>query len=140
MIIFYSPSKNACYPEEFKQLYQEANTWPNDVIKITEEEYRVFFLDTQPPGKVRGYDVSSGFKWINSDSLLNPDQIIQMERFWRDSELKRADEELNKVQDSDPNAKGSVADWRNYRKLLRALPDHPSFPSASARPTAPDSV
>lgn len=60
------------------------------------------------------------------------------ERSWRDVELIRADIELNKVQDSDPKSKGSVSAWREYRKALRAWPEHQDFPDKSKRPVAPD--
>lgn len=59
------------------------------------------------------------------------------ERSWRDAELVRADEELNKVQDADPKAKGTVADWRTYRKALRNYPSVEGFPSKDLRPVSP---
>jgi len=69
----------------------------------------------------------------------HPDPGVS-ERVWRDAELARADVELFKVQDSDPKAVGSVADWRQYRKELRAWPEHEGFPSKANRPKAPDAV
>lgn len=66
------------------------------------------------------------------------EQQIQEERVWRNAELSRADIELNKVQDSDPNAVGIVGDWRTYRKELRAWPESPDFPDSTKRPVAPD--
>lgn len=60
------------------------------------------------------------------------------ERTWRNNELFRSDIELNKVQDSDPKATGSVSDWRGYRKALRDWPDSNNFPNNEFRPKAPD--
>lgn len=60
------------------------------------------------------------------------------ERVWRNIEINRADIELNKVQDSDPKAKGAVSQWREYRKALRAWPEHADFPNKEKRPVAPD--
>ena len=60
------------------------------------------------------------------------------ERAWRDSELIRSDIELYKVQDSDPKAVGTVAGWREYRKALRAWPEHKDFPNKEKRPASPD--
>lgn len=60
------------------------------------------------------------------------------ERVWRDKELLRADIELYKVQDSDPKAVGSVAQWREYRKALRSYPESEGFPNKDKRPVAPD--
>lgn len=64
------------------------------------------------------------------------EQLVSIERAWRDSELYRADIELNKVQDG--MGAGSVASWREYRCLLRDWPEHASFPDSSFRPVAPD--
>ena len=61
-----------------------------------------------------------------------------IERAWRDSELIRADIELYKVQDIDPKAVGTVAGWREYRKALRAWPEHKDFPNKEKRPVSPD--
>lgn len=61
-----------------------------------------------------------------------------IERYWRDSELIRSDIELYKVQDSDPKAVGTVAGWREYRKALRAWPEHKDFPNKEKRPVSPD--
>lgn len=62
----------------------------------------------------------------------------ERERGWRNKELSRSDIELNKVQDSDPKAIGTVSQWRDYRKYLRAWPEKPEFPQTAFRPKAPD--
>jgi hypothetical protein len=71
---------------------------------------------------------------------LNPEQsvesLIAIERYWRDSELTRADIELNKAQDGDGT--GSVRAWREYRKSLRVYPEVEGFPVSGLRPKAPD--
>ena len=58
-------------------------------------------------------DVQVG--WVYSGGVYAPKQksseeLAREERIWRDAELIRADEELNKVQDSDPKAVGTVGD------------------------------
>jgi hypothetical protein len=63
--------------------------------------------------------------------------LAVVERNWRDSELINADIELNKVQDSDPKATGTVSDWRTYRKALRAWPEDKNFPKQEFRPKSP---
>lgn len=59
-----------------------------------------------------------------------------VERQWRNFELIRADEELNKVQDADPKAKGTVTQWREYRRSLRQYPESEGFTSGN-RPVSP---
>lgn len=73
-------------------------------------------------------------KWVKQEHTQDPLEEV----LWRNSELARADVELNKVQDSDQSAIGSVADWRAYRKSLRAWPECKDFPCVSSRPKAPD--
>jgi hypothetical protein len=63
---------------------------------------------------------------------------VSVEKFWRDSELCRADIELNKAEDSDDAS--VVKGWRDYRKLLRAYPEVKGFPDSGLRPLAPDAT
>lgn len=57
-----------------------------------------------------------------------------IERAWRDSELTKADIEVNKAVDSAHPAESA---WRQYRVALRDWPQSPEFPDSSARPAAP---
>jgi hypothetical protein len=106
---------------------------PPDCIAITEDEYRgLILLQDQGMGISHGSDG----KPEATDQSLIIDPVS--ERFWRNLELCRADIELYKVQDSDSKAKGSVSDWRNYRKMLRGWPESLDFPNKEFRPKAPD--
>ena len=69
-------------------------------------------------------------------SSLDMEKLL--ERGWRNKELVRSDIELNKVQDTDPQAKGTVSQWREYRKALRAWPENKDFPNKGKRPVSPD--
>ena len=87
---------------------------------------------------------SSGFEIKSKDGLPvlvarnSPVSFELDERLWRNKELSRVDIELYKVQDSDPKAFGTVSQWREYRKALRAWPEHKEFPNKEFRPVAPD--
>lgn len=99
-------------------------------------------------GEIFAYETSVAVKdnnlvEVSEDEALVPiiqDNTEAEERLWRDSELARADIELYKVQDSDPKAKGSVSEWREYRKALRAYPESEVFPNQESRPVAPDAA
>ena len=106
---------------------------PEDSVEITEQEYQQLFED-QTVGKLIVPD-SNGYPIAVTVSPTLED-LKAIERGWRNSELSYADIELNKVQDSDPKAKGTVSDWRNYRKELRAYPDTLDFPQG-IRPISP---
>lgn len=135
MKYFYSKEKDSFYPEEYKSLYLKNNTWSKDSVEVSEENFVKFSLDASPAGKKRHFQ-DGVFVWI--DDILTEEQATYGEKLWRDYELKRCDIELNKVQDSDPKASGSVSDWRTYRKALRAWPENPNFPNKEFRPPSPD--
>lgn len=103
---------------------------------------------------VFAYETEEDRKKFGSPTLveMSAEEVVQhtakpktdttefQERLWRDSELSRADIELYKVQDSDPKSKGSVSEWREYRKALRAYPESEGFPNQESRPVAPDAA
>lgn len=66
--------------------------------------------------------------------LLDP---VTAARAWRDTELARADVCLLKAEDGD--GVGTVSEWREYRKALRAWPEAEGFPADSSKPKSPDS-
>lgn len=78
--------------------------------------------------------------WLSAGNepipLENPtvEELKAIERGWRDSELLKADIEVNKAVDS---AHPSESAWRQYRVALRYWPQSPEFPNASTRPVAP---
>lgn len=75
-------------------------------------------------------------KIVLKDFVIPTADYPEIERSWRDSELKRADVELLKAEDDD--GVGTPQQWRAYRKALRAWPEHADFPQKKSRPTAPD--
>lgn len=97
-------------------------------------------------GSMAVYDFTTGkYKKVSNTNLVITDagpQLISndvMERAWRDSELARADIELNKSEDGDGVA--TPAEWRAYRIALRAYPDTEGFPdNTQLRPIAPTGV
>lgn len=92
--------------------------------------------------RMEGDKLESG-EWIggwvdDGPAPLNSESLEFVERLWRDGELKRADIELNKVQDG--VGVGTVSAWRTYRCLLRDWPENEHFPDASKRPVGPDAL
>lgn len=136
MKYFYSEVSNSFYPEDIKDLYDISGTWPSDAIEVEYSVFKQFSLDLAPIGKVRNYSSILGIHWVDTPPLVG-EELSLSERMWRDEELKRVDEELNKVQDADPKAKGTVSEWRQYRKSLRAYPETEGFPNKESRPISP---
>lgn len=126
--VYFDPSSGGFYQSDIHKII------PNSAIEIT-NEYRWNLLQGQSEGME--IVVESGEVFLREPIQAESD-LIAVERNWRDAELKRADIELYKVQDSDSNAIGSVAAWRDYRKSLRSWPEHSKFPTKEQRPMAPD--
>lgn len=130
MTIYYSESTKGFYDTD---LHDKAQI-PDNAIELSHEDhFRI--LEEQSHGKV--ITVVNGVV-TTKDPVLTEAQLSNIERQWRNTELSRADIELNKVQDG--MGVCTVAAWREYRCALRVLPQHPAFPSISARPVAPDAV
>lgn len=54
----YSPSKNAFYPDELKQVYIDAETFPDDTVEVSDDVWLEFAGNHPPEGKQRaaGHD------------------------------------------------------------------------------------
>lgn len=132
MRYLYSPSTNCFYLKEDLKLYKASNNLPLDLVEASSEDFHQYAIKTAPEGKVRGW-VDGKLTWV--DRKVDASFV---EAIWMEKELNRAREELEKVQDSDPSAIGSVTNWRDYRKSLRSWPESENFPNKAYRPTAPD--
>lgn len=128
MINYYSASAQGFFTSEVN-----GENIPSDCVEIT-EEYKAYLLSSESSAKKIAPD-ESGYPVI-VDAVLSDENRVMIERAWRDSELIQADVELNKVQDADPKAIGTVAQWRQYRKELRAYPESEGF-SSGIRPVSP---
>lgn len=132
MVIYFSETSMACYPEEFKDEYEASGSWPADGVLIDSGMFERFFLSAPPPGCKLG--VREGKPgWVT-----DPEYEIALENGWIQQEMSRTAEEILKAQDSDPTAVGTEADWRAYRVALRAWPENEHFPNKNYRPMAPD--
>lgn len=54
----YSPSRNAFYPDELKQVYIDAGTFPDDTVEVSDDVWLEFAGNHPPEGKQRaaGHD------------------------------------------------------------------------------------
>lgn len=116
----------------FSSVVHSLEQMPGDCVEISREKYDEIFSG-QSEGKLIVSN-EEGYPSLTENAVDHN----QLERDWRNIELKRADEELNKVQDSDPKATGTVAEWRQYRKDLRGWPENLNFPNSLFRPKSPD--
>ena len=126
--IYYDPETSGFYQDDVHKII------PPSAIEITDQQ-RWELLAGQTGKNIAVVDGDV----VLSDVVKTIESIFQEERDWRDNELQKADIELYKVQDSDPKSRGTVTQWREYRKSLRAWPDNKNFPNKEYRPTSPDS-
>jgi len=128
MSIFYDPVSEGFYHKGIQTFI------PKTAIEITRDEYLEF-----QRGQCKGLKVVlvDGKLSLTNREVKLEDLRLE-ENSFIDRELLRARDELEKVQDSDAQAFGTVAQWREYRKALRAWSEHKEFPSKEFRPVAPD--
>lgn len=53
--IYYSPSTGGFYPSDMKKQYEQAQAWPEDAVRISEEEYHAL-LTGQSAGQRIAHD------------------------------------------------------------------------------------
>ena len=128
MKIYYNPENEGFYHSDF---YKNI---PASAIEISKQQYNDF-CKAQYLGKRIDYD---GENFHAVDRQLSLEDLTRIENSWVSSEITRAGEQLNLVQDSDPLAVGTVGSWRDYRKQLRVWQDNEKFPNKEFRPKAPD--
>ena len=89
---------------------------------------------TAPDGVAIG-DIENGDGTFSKPAYQDPtlEQIEKAERAWRNSELRRADIEIFKIND----VGGDESAWRTYRIALRDWPSDVNFPDSTNRPVSP---
>lgn len=128
MKIFFNPEDQGFYHEGVQPKI------PTSALQINKAQYEEF-RGIRSEGKMIKHDGESFYFEDIQDSI---EDLKIIEKSWVSSELERAGEQLNLVQDSDPAAVGTVTSWREYRKALRAWSEHEDFPKKEKRPKSPD--
>lgn len=132
MDIFYSAHTRGFY---FKNIHG-ANI-PKDALKIDPLLYKAL-QEGQKDNNVIVPDGSGMPVLSQQQTTKEEDSALEVQ--WIEEEMIRIRDELEKVQDFDPKAKGSVGDWRNYRKAIRSWSESSDFPNKDKRPAPPDMV
>jgi hypothetical protein len=113
---------------------KDSKSYPTDAVSVSQEDYTALF-EGQSRGKVIVPN-GAGFPVLVDPST--PVQASHIEEVWVLNEMDRIRNEIEKVQDSDPSAIGSVSDWRTYRKAVRAWSTNKDYPNPHLRPKSPD--
>lgn len=107
---------------------------PADAVEIS-TEYWQSLLEAQGFEQTIEFDTPDGIP-VMVPVRTQLEAAATAERVWRNTELNRADIELNKTQDG--MGVGTVTAWREYRCALRRWPESQDFPDSTKRPVAPD--
>ncbi len=128
MKVYFDPVSMGFYTTEYFK------TFPVNSVEISSDLYEELLS-----GESQGLQISCGEG--GTPFLKEPEVdlefLVIQENAWVKEELSFASDELEKVQDSDTKATGTVAQWREYRKALRSWPEHKDFPNKESRPVSP---
>ncbi|PSH16002.1 phage tail protein [Yersinia pseudotuberculosis] len=88
---FYSHTNNSFYPADLIESYQQAGTWPEDGIEVTDDVF-IMYSGTPPEGKVRG-TVDGMPAWVNipAPPELTSDELAATARSYRDAFITATD-------------------------------------------------
>ncbi|EAX6911337.1 tail fiber assembly protein, partial [Salmonella enterica] len=64
MLYYYSAVKNAFFPDELKDAYQDAGNWPQDAAEVEESVFTTYSA-SPPQGKQRAADKDGLPCWVN---------------------------------------------------------------------------
>lgn len=133
MTLYYSSKNQGFYDSEIHD-----KNIPIDSIQIDTKLYLELFQGQASGMSIVGDERGHPYLVPQIVSTVSEDQLAEFEKVWTFSEIDRVRDELEKVQDSDPDAIGTVGAWRDYRKALRVWNEHENFPNIKYRPVAPD--
>ncbi|EOU2726208.1 MULTISPECIES: tail fiber assembly protein [Enterobacteriaceae] len=121
----YGPKNNAFYPLSLKEVYEQAGSWPDDGIEISDDVYETFLQS--PPDKIRiaGED---GLPVWSDPTPPTHEELIAAAEARRAELLAYADSitadwrtELMLGDISDGNKK-SLSEWMLYKRDVKAIP------------------
>ncbi|WP_404991315.1 tail fiber assembly protein [Cupriavidus pauculus] len=129
MKVFYSKLTGGFYPEDDRELYEEAGSWPADALEVPAE--RLALIQAQrSDGEVVADDDGLPTVRLRSHSDLDLANIVRAER---DALIRATDwTQLGDVPEE------TRLRYVAYRQALRDVPQQPGFPHAISWPVPPD--
>ncbi|MGH8329937.1 MAG: phage tail assembly chaperone [Pseudomonas fluorescens] len=134
--MFYSASTGGFYSSEI-----HGDNMPADVVAITAKNHSDL-LAGQSEGKVISWG-DDGYPVLIDPPLPTPEQLAQVERYWRDAQLAATDGVVTRHRDEVEEGvattltAGQYTELQGYRRQLRDWPQGAEFPLAEHRPLAP---
>ncbi|AJJ11833.1 caudovirales tail fiber assembly family protein [Yersinia rohdei] len=124
MKVFYSAIDNSFYPDELREQYVTAGSWPDDAVEVSNKLFQEFI--TAPAGKERKADTDGMPRWVDVQPPSEIELIAQAE--YKKTELmSQANSEIAPLQDAvDLNMANAdevtaLQTWKKYRVLLNRV-------------------
>lgn len=130
----YSSCSQQCFLDD------RINPLPDDAHLLASHEHQLY-LDGQIAGKV--IDFSTCPPTLIEPAPLSIEELAEVERSWRDSQLEETDGVVTRHRDEREEGiattftEGQYVELQVYRRQLRDWPRSPEFPTQSFRPVRP---
>lgn len=144
-IYFYSVSRNAFFPDALREDFEEAGSWPEDAVEISDDIYTEFGRLSAPDGKIMAAGADGLPVWIDMEQPeLTREQMIIKAEMVKENLLSAAANAIAPLQDAvdldiaTETEIASLALWKKYRVMVNRV--NPENAPDISWPKEPDDV
>lgn len=144
-VMYFSAQTGGFYDPEFHGLFEPDNPdcmIPGDAVEVSCERW-IELLAGNTAGKIIAVD-SAGFPMLADPPPPSAEDLVTVERSWRDQRLSETDGVVTRHRDELEDGSGTTltsaqyAELQAYRRALRRWPEAGEFPLIEYRPPAPE--
>ncbi|WP_454843237.1 tail fiber assembly protein [Rahnella aceris] len=122
----YSPLTNGFYPRELRDVYDDAGSWPDDGIAVTDVVYREYQTLPPPEGKMRIAGADGLPVWADipapTHEELKADAVATLSGLMTKANLAIAPlQDAVDIEDATDDEIAKLKDWKKYRVALNRL-------------------
>jgi len=122
----YSPLTNGFYPRELREVYDDAGSWPDDGVAVSDVVYREYQTLPPPEGKVRvaGNDGLPAWADIPAPSVaeLKAEATAKLSALMAKANAAIAPlQDAVDIDDATDAERASLTAWKKYRIALNRL-------------------
>jgi hypothetical protein len=122
----YSPLTNGFYPRELREVYDDAGSWPDDGIAVSDVVYREYQTLPPPEGKMRIAGVDGLPVWADIPAptieALKADAVVTLSGLMTKANLAIAPlQDAVDIEDATDDEIAKLKDWKKYRVALNRL-------------------
>ncbi|KAA1047291.1 tail fiber assembly protein [Pseudocitrobacter sp. 73] len=127
-IYFYSALRNAFFPDVLRNGFEDAGTWPDDALEISDDIYTEFGRMTAPYGKIMVAGENGLPEWADmKQPELSQDELIAKAEATKTRILSAATQVISTLEDAVDLGIATEAEevalvaWKKYRVLVRRI-------------------